>query len=630
MVVPLLTWVLAVPVELSAGRLEARGDFWWADGGIALSQGDLHLVADGARSLVDPACAGGRVRLLGPISLEAGETRAQAAEAEVCLSGGAAVVQQLAVVAPRLRLQADRATWQAGVVQADGVSVTACACDPAPWHFTARHADVEPDVGAWAEWPVLWVGPVPVATAPRWYVPLARRRTGFLLPIMGFDGDDGVHGRLPVFLTLGQSADLTLAPGYRQGRGLTGHGTLRWAASDHEVGTLEARSITSEGVVVAGRGALPAGPIRLAVEGSASTDEAVRQALWPGLADRRRDHLRGSVSASVAGRRTGLGLSAVRLEDLSRPETALDRSETVVPDLWMRWHAAAGPAELTLHGRTVTLLEDADPRTVADVGGEVEIPFWIGPLQLRPTAGGATTLHLDDGQGQTGAAWLGAEARLAAARTLGTLRHEVALSVDGRLAEADEPARNPLLAIDLPLESRALGATLETRLADPDVAARLALRLGLEGKAPVKGTEAPLVLLEVDAPGLRADGGTAGTEATWAHLVVGGSALHGQLGFTRLRPSDTTPTLRRLGPQRPLALSTLTGDLTTAEAGAGFEVGRLAVDYTLVADADAGTVLGQQAGLGWTSGCDCWSAHLGASLERGRDVPDVWLALSVP
>lgn len=613
--------ILALPLELAADRLEVGRAGWWAEA-VQLKAADLTLRADSARGWSDAACSAGRLRLLGPVAAERGDLRARADELELCLPGEARA-HRLRVEGPALRLAAAEAHLAGDQLTATHLEATACTCPAPPWRLTARQADLTLGEGGWAEWPVLWVGPVPVATAPRWYVPLARRQTGFLFPIVGFDGEDGFHARQPLFITLGDSADLTLAPGYRDGAA-TGHTRLRWAATPDDHGLIDTR-FTRDGGALEGRGSLPLGPAHLALEGIASTDEAVRRALWPGLAARHPDHLRGTAGLGFAGRRTGIGLRALRLDD--RRPTAT-RDATIAPDLWLEWDAAAGPAEITLQGRSTTVL-DGGQHTLADIVLEAEIPFWIEMLALRPQAGFATTVHLDDGQ-QTGAAWVGGEARVAVARPFGALRHELALVLDARLAEARDPVGTALLPIDLPLSSQALGLTLETRLASRTTTARLALRGGHEAAAPVEGFEQPLLTFELDHPDVQLDGGTAGTEATWAHFAAETTHLRLSGGLTRLRPSARTPTLRRLGPGRPLAVSTLTGDLTTAEAGLGFTVGRLAVDYTAVADVDGETLLGHEAGLAYTSGCDCWSARLALSHERDRDAPDVWLALTVP
>ncbi|MCB9547611.1 MAG: LPS-assembly protein LptD [Myxococcales bacterium] len=617
--------LLTVPMDLEAGRLEVHGAAWWADGGVAARQGGFALEAAAARGLVAEGCPDGLVRVLGPVAVTGGEARATATELEACLPAGPVVAQGLTVQAPRLQLAADRATWTDGRLTAQGVSTTACTCQPPPWRITATQADVTPGEGVWATWPVLWVGPVPVATAPRWYVPLARRRTGFLFPFMGFDGEDGAHARLPFFLTLGQSADLTVAPGWRQGWGVTTHGALRWAASEHETGEIAARAVLTEGVAVSGQGSLPLSGARLAIEGDATTHEGVRQALSPGLAARGRDHLRGTVAAGVAGARTGLGLRLVQLDDL-----VFRRSLTVAPDVWVRWHAAAGPAELSLHARTLTLVADGETRTLADTGLELDAVAWLGPVRLRPVVGGASTVHLDDGQGQTGAAWAAGEARVAAARRFGDLRHEVAVVLDARLAEAAAPAVGAFLPVDLPLASRSVGATLETRLAAGALAGVVSVRGGVEAEAPVEGVELPLFRAALEADAAHLDAGLAGDEAAWLRAGAQGEIVSVHAGFARLRPSADTPTLRRLGPQRPLALSTFTGDLATADGGLGLRLGPVELAYDAAVDVDAGQLLGQGGRLGYTSGCECWSARLGVGHEAGRDLPDAWLSLSVP
>ena len=76
--------------------------------------------------------------------------------------------------------------------------------------------------------------------------------------------------------------------------------------------------------------------------------------------------------------------------------------------------------------------------------------------------------------------------------------------------------------------------------------------------------------------------------------------------------------------------ATFTGDLATADGGLGLRLGPVELAYDAAVDVDAGQLLGQGGRLGYTSGCECWSARLGVSHEAGRDLPDAWLSLSVP
>ncbi len=106
----------------------------------------------------------------------------------------------------------------------DGVQVSPCACEgDAPcrpdWALAARSADIHAGDYAILDWPSLDIAgvPIPLLRAPALYVPLAQRRTGFLLPHMLWQSQNGFLFDEPFFLTLGPSYDLTLSAG-----GITG------------------------------------------------------------------------------------------------------------------------------------------------------------------------------------------------------------------------------------------------------------------------------------------------------------------------------------------------------------------------------------------------------------------------
>jgi LPS-assembly protein len=98
----------------------------------------------------------------------------------------------------------------------DHLSFTPCDCDPAhpSWRIDSIHADLTEGERANLLLPIIYVHSVPIFALPWISLPLNDRSTG-LLPIHptittlnGFSLD------LPVFITLGDSYDMTLTPGY--------------------------------------------------------------------------------------------------------------------------------------------------------------------------------------------------------------------------------------------------------------------------------------------------------------------------------------------------------------------------------------------------------------------------------
>ena len=116
------------------------------------------------------------------------------------------------------------------------LTVTVCGCAVPTWDVTARRVTVELDevarfTGGWIR-----VCERPIVPVPLGMVPLAERRTGFLVPDLGYN-QDGVIAAAPVFFVLGDSADLTVAPEWRQARGLRGIAEGRYALLPGQGGT---------------------------------------------------------------------------------------------------------------------------------------------------------------------------------------------------------------------------------------------------------------------------------------------------------------------------------------------------------------------------------------------------------
>lgn len=99
----------------------------------------------------------------------------------------------------------------------DDLSFTPCDCDLAKpsWRISAARGDIDlKDSVASLLSPSVRVFEVPVLWVPWAQLPLSSRRSGLLVPKPDFNANNGFSVDLPLYLTLGESYDVTLSPGY--------------------------------------------------------------------------------------------------------------------------------------------------------------------------------------------------------------------------------------------------------------------------------------------------------------------------------------------------------------------------------------------------------------------------------
>jgi hypothetical protein len=244
-------------------------------------------------------------------------------------------------------------------------TLTTCDCKqgPAPLSVTAQSATVAPGDYALLWLPMLRIMDVPVAVAPVWVVPLGTRQSGLLFP--QFRLQDGLWIQQPVFVTLGDSADITVAPAFvtergprlfLEGRAAPAHGTEAevqftyqrdakhlWQRRDRgrdgeRWGRLPARledyagltpSYTARGERLAPdrlAGRLHArsrmGPASLAVDGNMASDRYVPGDFGASLGDRVAPYLRSAASVSAGMGDVYGSASVLAFQDLRQPNVA--------------------------------------------------------------------------------------------------------------------------------------------------------------------------------------------------------------------------------------------------------------------------------------------------------------------
>lgn len=113
-----------------------------------------------------------------------------------------------------------------------------CQVEPGPpdWEFRGKEVEIFQDELALGTGVSVWLRGLPVAYAPVFGVPLGPRRTGFLLPRIGYGTRNGFKFGLPFYWAISESQDATLTPTYRSRRGFEFEGEYRYILGEHARG----------------------------------------------------------------------------------------------------------------------------------------------------------------------------------------------------------------------------------------------------------------------------------------------------------------------------------------------------------------------------------------------------------
>ncbi len=127
-------------------------------------------------------------------------------------------------------------------------SFTACRiCQPEPggvdWEVRAKEATLEQGEYLEAKWASFWVRGIPSLYVPYLIYPLGERRTGLLIPQVGYSNRSGFTYKQPFFWAIDESQDLTVTGVYRGKRGFEGDATYRYILGPEARGFVDARVI---------------------------------------------------------------------------------------------------------------------------------------------------------------------------------------------------------------------------------------------------------------------------------------------------------------------------------------------------------------------------------------------------
>jgi hypothetical protein len=229
-----------------------------------------------------------------------------------------------------LSIRGERLGWSEGALAGTGVAVAPCACERPPWSITAAALTYDAGALAWRGARLAVFGR-PLIPLPPARIPLVRR-SGVLAPAVVV-ADDGLRVAVPLYLVVGPSADVTLTPELRTGRGARALGEARYALRG-------------------GTGQL---------DGAFGWDASV--GAWRGAGAWRHAAEAGDTAARVDAQVLG---DPLYLEDYTDP--LLTRA---TPWVASRGWARAGPAEVWADATTGA---DATQR----VGAALRAPAWTG------------------------------------------------------------------------------------------------------------------------------------------------------------------------------------------------------------------------------------------------------------
>ena len=127
----------------------------------------------------------------------------------------------------------------------EGSFTTCRVCQPEPggvdWEIRAKDAVLEQGESLTAKHASFWARGIPSLYSPYLIYPVGERRTGFLIPRIGYGDQDGFTYRQPFFWAIDESQDLTITGTYRTERGMEGEVNYRYILGPEARGTIDAR-----------------------------------------------------------------------------------------------------------------------------------------------------------------------------------------------------------------------------------------------------------------------------------------------------------------------------------------------------------------------------------------------------
>lgn len=141
----------------------------------------------------------------------------------------------------------------AGLITLKQATFTSCPEGDTGWQLSANEMELDQTEGWGESWDtVIRIGEVPVFYLPWMTFPIDdRRRSGVLMPNIGYDTDNGLDITIPYYFNIAPNYDDTLSPRWIEKRGLLLGNEFRYLTDSHE-GSVYAETLPNDKQVTAG------------------------------------------------------------------------------------------------------------------------------------------------------------------------------------------------------------------------------------------------------------------------------------------------------------------------------------------------------------------------------------------
>lgn len=234
------------PVQVEADYLEYK-----EKEGFILGKGHVTVRSEGRTLMADEAevdLEAEEVKARGNVVLIEGPNRLEGERLEYNYRSGLGVLYQgKGFVAPAVEFKGIEVRKVGDkvfrLIKGSFTTCQMCQEPPYAWEFRAEEATIYQDEYVFAKWASLWLKGLPALYSPVFAVPIGPRRTGFLVPHVGYGNRTGFFFKQPFFWAISESQDATFSLTYRAKKGVEEELEYRYILSEVTHGEFNALHI---------------------------------------------------------------------------------------------------------------------------------------------------------------------------------------------------------------------------------------------------------------------------------------------------------------------------------------------------------------------------------------------------